>query len=84
MIYIDKEKKLKYNTYKMEKVADEIRISKGKGKLYVSKKRNWLFVENYYGEDRNARPVSEEEALDLIAKYAPCEYEKYFGELEEA
>lgn len=84
MLYIDKEKKLKYNTRKMEKVTSEIKISKGKASLYVSKKGNWLFVEERYGEEENARPVSEDEALDLIVKYDPYKYEKYFGELEEA
>ena len=84
MIYIDREKKLKYNTYEMERATDKITTPEGKGELYVSKKGNWLFVENYYGEERNVHPVSEEEALDLIIKYDPCKYEKYFGELEEA
>lgn len=81
MIYIDQKKKIKYDTEKMELVSSNIRIASRLigydiAKLYKSEKGNWLLVRTC--------PISKKTAIDLIIKYDPIQYEKYFEKLDEA
>lgn len=89
MIYIDQKKKIKYDTEKMELVSSNIRIANrflgyDMAELYKSEKGNWLLVRTCSGVLTEACPISEKTAIDLIIKYDPIQYEKYFEKLEEA
>lgn len=89
MIYIDQKKKLKYDTEKMELVSSNIRIANrfigyDMAKLYKSEKGNWLLVRTCADVLIEACPISKQKAIDLIIKYDPIQYEKYFEKLEEA
>lgn len=86
MIYIDQKKKIKYDTEKMELVSSNIRIANrflgyDMAELYKSEKGNWLLVRTCSTE---ACPISKKTAIDLIIKYDPIQYEKYFEKLDEA
>jgi len=93
---------LKYDTEKMEKVADvkkwyktnNIRLlhafpGKEIGHVYdcelwKSTKGNWLLTHEEDYAKQYGQAIQEEEAKDLLMRYATNIYEKLYGDLEEA
>ena len=83
MIFVDIEKRLKYDTTKMELVSKKVKIRSHDewlvpgtlvpGELYRSRKGNWLAIENY-----------EKEAQNMLLRYDVDKYEEIFEKLEEA
>lgn len=94
MIFVDIEKRLKYDTTKMELVSKKVKIRSHNGlltpgilvpgELYRSKKENWLAIENYKDGTSAAFPVDEKESQNMLLRYDVNKYEEIFGKLEEA
>lgn len=87
---------MKYDTDKMEKVADVKKRYPAGGiwgqnvtsiedcKLWKSNRGNWLLTrKNFYG-GHYGEAIKEAEAKELLMRYAWKAYEKKFGEIEEA
>lgn len=87
---------MKYDTDKMEKVADVKKRYPVGGiwgqyvttiedcELWKSKRGNWLLTrKNCYGS-HYGEAIKEAEAKELLMRYAWKTYEKKFGEIEEA
>lgn len=53
-------------------------------KLYKGKTRWFILSENTISNTAEISPKSNDEAMTLVARYAPDKYKKYFGEVEEA
>lgn len=94
MIFVDIEKRLKYDTTKMELVSKKVKIRSHDewlvpvtlvpGELYRSRKGNWLAIENYENGTSAAFPVDEKEAQNMLLRYDVDKYEEIFEKLEEA
>lgn len=89
MIFIDTKTKLKYNTDKMEMISCKckIRIRFGvvlKGKIYKSKKGNWLGVARWANGEEEAKTLSKDEVKQILLSNDVEAYEKVFGKLKEA
>lgn len=76
-----------YDTKKAELVCDcgfgNI-LGQFNGKLYKGKTRWFTLSENIISHTTDINPKSNDEAMNLVARYAPDKYRKYFGEVEEA
>lgn len=93
---------LKYDTEKMEKVADVKKWyqidniwtryaypGKEVGRMYdcelwKSAKGNWLLTHEEDYTKKYGQAIQEEEAKNLLMRYATDIYEKLYGDLEEA
>lgn len=93
---------LKYDTEKMEKVADVKKWYKTDGiwlrsafpgkelghvydcQLWKSAKGNWLLTHEEDFNKTYGQAIQEEEAKNLLMRYATDIYEKLYGDLEEA
>lgn len=76
-----------YDTKKAEFVCDlgfgNI-LGQFSNKLYKGKTRWFTLSENIISHTTDINPKSNDEAMNLVARYAPDKYKKYFGEVEEA
>lgn len=76
-----------YDTKKAEFVCDcgsDLIFGHFDGKLYKGKTRWFTLSENIISHTTDINPKSNDEAMTLVARYAPDKYKKYFGEVEEA
>ena len=98
MIFIIKG--MKYDTEKMELIANVVKWYSfdnallealygrevGRNyycKIWKSKKGNWILTHELDGKTVG-EVIEEDEAKELLMRYAPIEYEKIYGEIQEA